>query len=166
MKRLIAFFLLVALTLGLLASCSVEESSGSGRRDSDNGGSGKSSASQTIDGAKKDGETAEAIREISLEGLEGYEVYGMDTDGKAYVRVTAPDFGRLTGVLYEAGGELTAEGLKAAIEANPDLVREYDFTAESSEEEAVQEAFLRALAEDIILYALENVSGEAMEVGQ
>ncbi len=78
------------------------------------------------------------------------------TSGSVTVTLTAPDYSSLMAGLAEnnPSEEITSDTLAKAIKNEPDSVKEYTFTASSSDEDIIREAFLDNIAHDLSVEAV------------
>ena len=82
-------------------------------------------------------------------------------DGTVLVTLTAPDYSAIIQHLAENGvtGDVTVEMLDEAAKDNPGSVKEYSFVAESTEEEAIQNALMEQITYELLIIAMEDVVG-------
>lgn len=81
-------------------------------------------------------------------------------DGTAEVTLTAPDYVSLVKLLAsESGDAITGDHITKAVKNNPETVKEYTFTASSSEEADIKNALMEQISYELVALTLEDMIG-------
>lgn len=81
-------------------------------------------------------------------------------DGTVEVTLTAPDYVSLVKLLAgESGDAITGEHITRAVKNNPETVKEYTFTASSSEETDIKNALMEQISYELVALTLEDMIG-------
>jgi len=81
-------------------------------------------------------------------------------DGAVEVTLTAPDYASLVKMLAtENKGDPTSELIAKAVKNNPETVKEYTFTAASSEETDIKNALMEQISYELVALTLVDMIG-------